>query len=111
MKNKVIYVDIDGTICSQTTGDYEKAIPFKKAIHKINSLYEDGNKIVIYTSRYMKRSKDNSDIAKKVGYETTLNQLKAWGLKFHQLKMGKPQFDIIIDDKAYNYDKSWIKSL
>ena len=111
MENKVIYVDIDGTLCSQRHGDYENAIPFKDAISKINSLFDKGNKIIIYTARYMGR--ENNDINKvmQVGYEFTLNQLKSWGLKFHELKMGKPQFDIIIDDKSYNYKDSWKKLL
>ena len=34
--------DIDGTICSLTNGDYEKAIPINERIEKINSLYEKG---------------------------------------------------------------------
>ena len=37
--------DIDGTICSNTDGDYMNAVPFHDRIAKINKLYEDGNKI------------------------------------------------------------------
>ena len=106
MNNKIIYVDIDGTICNQTNSDYENAVPYTNAVNKINKLYEQGNKIVIYTSRYMKTSKDDVEKAHKLGYEFTLNQLNSWGLKFHELKMGKPQYDILIDDKAFNYNKS-----
>ena len=109
MDNKVIYVDIDGTLCSQRQGDYENAIPYKDAISKVNSLYDNGNKIIIYTARYMGR--ENNDINKviEVGYKFTFNQLKSWGLKFHKLKMGKPQFDMMSDDKSYNYKDSWKK--
>ena len=111
MKEKVIFVDIDGTLCSQTKSDYINAIPFPSAINKVNELYDEGNRIVIYTARYMSRG--NNDIKKvnELGYEFTLNQLKSWGLKFHELKMGKPQFDMLIDDRAYNYNDSWLKTL
>ena len=57
----------------------------------------------------MKQSRQNNDVKKviDVGHNFTYKQLKSWDLKFHELKMGKPEFDIIIDDKAYNYNKSW----
>ena len=111
MNKKIIYIDIDGTLCSQTDTNYKEAKPDLETIKKVNKLYDQGNTIIIYTSRYIKRSHDNPDKSKELGYNFTFNQLKFWGLKFHQLKMGKPQFDIIIDDKAYNYDKKWIKYL
>ena len=46
-----------------------------------------------------------------LGYEKTLQQLKSWKVNFHELFMGKPSFDILIDDKAFNYNKNWIKKL
>ena len=107
MKKKVIYIDIDGTICTQTDSQYEKAKPFNKAIKKINKLYSQGNTIIVYTARFMGRTDNNYDKAYKLGYNFTLNQLKSWGLKFHELKMGKPQFDLLIDDKTYNYNQNW----
>ena len=107
MKKKVIYIDIDGTICTQTDSQYEKAKPFNKAIKKINELYSQGNTIIVYTARFMGRTNNNYDEAYKLGYNFTLNQLKSWGLKFHELKMGKPQFDLLIDDKTYNYNQNW----
>ena len=35
-----------------------------------------------------------------MGYEHTKNQLEARGVKFHKLLLGKPRYDIFIDDKA-----------
>ena len=49
--SKVFIVDIDGTICSNTDGEYEKAIPYPEMIQKINSLYRAGNKIRMMTAR------------------------------------------------------------
>ena len=33
--------DIDGTVCTQTTGDYTLAKPLSKRIEKINKLKEE----------------------------------------------------------------------
>ena len=41
--NKLIYVDIDNTICSQVVGDYGKAEPWYDNIAKINNLYDEVN--------------------------------------------------------------------
>jgi hypothetical protein len=37
-------------------------------------------------------------------FNVTLKQLKEWGCKFHELKMGKPYYDLFIDDKNINCD-------
>ena len=43
--------DIDGTICTNTFGEYEKAKPIFSRIKKINQLYEEGNIIKYFTAR------------------------------------------------------------
>ena len=68
----------------------------------LNNCYEDGYKVIIYTSRGMSVFKGNiSDIYTNL-YELTLNQLNEWGVKYHQLIMGKAHFDLLIDDKVVN---------
>ena len=57
--------DIDGTICTNTDGDYEQAIPFKEVIEKINHLYDMGHKIVFYTGRGSTTGIDWYDFTKK----------------------------------------------
>lgn len=111
IKNKVVCVDIDGTICSQRKFDYENAVPNQLAIRKINNLYESGATILVYTARYMGKEKGDIKKVYKLGYSRTFRQLKSWGLKFHQLKMGKPNYDIIIDDKVYGYNDNWVTVL
>ena len=39
-------------------------------------------------------------------FDFTSNQISSWGLKFHELIIGKPEADIFIDDKAVNHN-SW----
>ena len=66
-----------------------KSKPYKNAIKKINKLYSDGNRIIIFTARYMGRTNNNIEKAKQLGYKKTFQQLKSWGLHFHELFMGK----------------------
>ena len=54
---KVIYVDIDETICRREKStdfgvvhDYKKAEPIKENIEKINKLYDEGHTIVYWTA-------------------------------------------------------------
>lgn len=87
-------VDIDGTICSNTNGDYHAAAPFKNRIEYFNSLYESGNEIHYWTARGQNSGIDWSEL--------TLSQLKKWGAKYTSVKLGKPSYDVWIDDKAFN---------
>ena len=108
MKKKKIAFDIDGVICSTIGSNYSNSKPNYKAIKKINSLHDRGYKIIIFTARYMGRTNNDLKKAYDLGYKTTKDQLLNWGLKFDELIMGKPDFDILIDDKAYNYNDNWI---
>ena len=67
--------------------------------------------MIIYTSRFMGRSKENAKKAHKRGYISTLTQLNSWDLKFHKLILGKPSYDIIIDDKAVGFSKNWVNKV
>jgi carbamoyl-phosphate synthase large subunit len=89
--NKIYCIDIDGTICTELC-EYKDAIPITKVINKINLLYDDGNYIKLFTARGSK-SKTN-------WRELTEKQLKEWGVKYHELILGKPYADYYIDNKA-----------
>ena len=108
IKKKIFCFDLDNVICSTTKNYYKKSKPIDENIKTINKLYEKGHTIKIFTSRYMGRSNENTKKAKQLGHSLTVKQLKSWNVKYHKLIMGKPSFDIIIDDKAYNYNKDWI---
>ncbi len=91
----IIYVDIDDTICTRSEDlDYSKACPLKDRVDKINKLYEQGNTIIYWTARGTVTGIDWRDITEK--------QFKEWGVKYHQLKFGKPNYDLFIDDKNIN---------
>jgi len=81
--------DIDGTICNNTWGKYEEALPYKS-----------GNYIIYFTARGMGTCNGDIDKAYEKLGEFTEIQLSLWGCKFHELRLGKPNADYYIDDKG-----------
>jgi len=96
-------VDIDGTICNNTFGKYEEAVPFKNRIEKINKLYNNGHEIWYFTARGMSQNPPPSKACAE-WYSLTKKQLDEWGCKYNHLYMGKPSADFYIDDKAIHSD-------
>ena len=94
--------DIDGTICSLTSGNYGFAIPYMDRIEHINQLYDEGNTIIFHTARGMGRSNNSVAYACTAFEEDTKRQLEGWGARYHHLFLGKPSGDIYIDDKGIN---------
>ena len=92
--------DLDGTICTDTKGAYLEARPNLNRIEIVNKLFDEGNQIVIYTARGMGSSGNDRELAREKWELFTLNQLRIWGVKYHNLYLGKPAGDIYIDDKA-----------
>ena len=98
----IIYVDIDETICHygekvrSGPTDYNEAKPYYERINKINSLFDKGDTIVYWTARGTRTGIN--------WFKVTLEQLNSWGCKYHELKMGKPSYDLFIDDKNIRSD-------
>ncbi len=115
MRGKRIAFDLDDVLCYRNTdrGKVEKYLsckPLKPMIKIANQCYDEGNTVIIYTARGMTGFKGNiSDIYSNL-YELTTKQLDEWGIRYHQLIMGKAHYDLLIDDKAVdsavirNYD-------
>lgn len=93
-------VDIDGTICETDTydpnsdqfPDYSESSPIQDRIEQINALYDDGHEIHYWTARGSVSGINWTDY--------TTKQLDSWGVKYHSVSTGKPDYDIWIDDKA-----------
>lgn len=93
-------IDIDGTICEQATlrekyseyPDYWLSKPYMDRIEQINRLYDEGHEIHYWTARGTLSGQD--------WYYRTKNQLHKWGAKYHKFSVGKPHYDIWVDDKA-----------
>ena len=91
--------DIDGTICT-TDCEYKDAEPYTEVIEWINKKYDEGHHIQLYTSRGTSSGID--------WFDFTLKQIEGWGVKYNGLKLGKPAYDLFIDDRAMN-NKDWYK--
>jgi len=97
----IIFVDVDQTLCyssaTEANGwDYTKSIPMPRMIEKINKLKKDGHTIVIWTARGSISGK------LKEALEVTTKQMKEWGVCYDEIKVGKPYYDLLIDDKTLN---------
>lgn len=106
MKN-IIAVDLDDTLCVRPKDvehlgveKYKHCTPLTKTIQKINKMYDEGKTILIYTARGMSTFNGNLGLVYSNLFELTTNQLNSWGVKYHQLIMGKIHYDLLIDDKC-----------
>ena len=92
----IIYVDIDETICYRQGEDlnYENSLPIVANIEKVNEMYANGNTIIYWTARGTKTGIN--------WFNLTLKQFTEWGVKFHELRMNKPYYDLFIDDRVLN---------
>ena len=96
-KKKIIYVDVDGTICQNrddlldidSTTTYEDVKPYYDRIAMINELYDEGHKIHYWTARGCHSGDDHTELTKQ--------QFLEWGVKYHHLHCheGKPHFDML----------------
>ena len=100
MGKKVIMIDIDGTICKQDGGprnpddgySFRTAEPFTQRIEYFNSLHEEGHYLHYWSARGCWEGNDT--------LEETREQLDSWGVKYNDVAVFKPFYDIWIDDKA-----------
>jgi hypothetical protein len=96
----IIYVDIDNTICRTQGMDYEGSEPIPEAISKVNEYFDSGHTVIFWTARGTGSGKDWRAL--------TESQLHKWGVRYHELKMGKPVYDLFIDDKNINAQE-WLE--
>lgn len=96
--NKTFVFDIDGVVAMfRGDLDYAQSGPNERMVRIINKLYEYGNKIVLFTARGYVTGKDWSTVTKQ--------QMERWGVKYHELKFGKPNADYYIDDKMLSMER------
>ena len=100
MGKRYIMVDIDGTIC-HCPGDpksadgqfgFRESVPHPKRIEYMNSLYDEGHFIHYWTARGCWDGEDY--------LEETRKQLEDWGVKYNDVAVFKPLYDVWIDEKA-----------
>jgi len=91
--DRVICVDMDGTICHGEFWGEGEPEPVKEMVDKITEWYHKGAHIIIYTARQPKY------------FTLTQAWLMKHGVHFHGIAMMmKPGADLYIDDKALNVE-------
>lgn len=96
---KIFVFDVDGTVCTNTNGKYERAKVYPDMLDRVNRLYDLGHEIIFMTARGSVSNVDYTDFTKE--------QLAKWGFKYHRLITNqKPHADLFVDDRAENV-RSW----
>lgn len=91
-KPRRLVVDIDGVLAEAAAPpDYAHARPLPVNIARVNALYDAGCEIVLFTARGSMTGED--------WRAATRAQLERWGVRYHELRFGKPHADIYIDDR------------
>ena len=95
----VIGVDLDGVICSEEK-TFEKPLATLEPGAKefMSAARLNGHTVVIWTARGWEQ------------YKATIFWLETNKVEFDQLIMGKPIFDVFVDDRAVSHT-SWNDSL
>jgi quercetin dioxygenase-like cupin family protein len=93
------FIDLDNTLCFTDKSDYNNSLPIHERIRYVNELKSQGHEITIWTARGANSGIDHSEL--------TLKQLKEWNVKYDHLLLGKPNYDVYIDDKSFNVDSHW----
>lgn len=96
----IYMIDIDGTIFNTINKNYLESTPITDRIKYFNKLYDEGHIIKYWTARGSGSGID--------WYEHTLKQLQDFNVKFHEFNVGKPSYDLWIDDKAVNADAYFV---
>lgn len=86
--------DLDGTLCTDTDGKYDQALPLPEMIEEVNKLKAEGHNIIIFTARGSATGIDWRAV--------TTAQLARWGVAYDSLILGKPAADVYVDDKCVN---------
>lgn len=109
-----ICADVDDTILTCTNRDYDYAIPKQEMIDKLNKLYDNGNKIIYYTSRGMASCGGDLEKIRKTKLPQLVHWLESHNVRYSDIYIGKPNADIYVDDRgvsANDFLNSKIKEL
>lgn len=100
-----ICFDLDGTICTnkQIGQTYADVIPLPGAVESIKRLKAAGHYIIIHTARGM-RTYDSNEGKILANMEYLYDWLKKWDISVDEIRIGKPDCDIFVDDKGFHHN-------
>jgi CMP-N-acetylneuraminic acid synthetase len=93
-----VCIDIGGVIAEKNReNNYAIAKPIRSSIQTVNRLYDDGHRIILFTARGSATNTDWMSLTQK--------QLSDWGVRYTELRFGKPAADIYIDDRLIDINR------
>lgn len=104
-----ICIDLDGTICDirQEGQTYADVKVKPGAAERIRALRRAGHTIVIQTARNMGSTGHNVGKALKNVGKITFDWLEKNGIEYDEIFFGKPNADVMIDDRAFRFADNW----
>lgn len=100
---KTLVVDIDNTLCEKENGkDYSDAKPIQEVCDALRKANNEGNYIVLFTSRNMRSFNGSLGLINKYTAPKLLNWLNKNKIPFDEIYFGKPWGNNVkyIDDKS-----------
>lgn len=90
--SEVLCFDIDGVLATLVEGDrYQDAKPIPEMVQRVNRAFDAGHRIILFTARGSATGIDWRSV--------TEAQMAEWGVKYHELRFGKPAASFYIDDR------------
>lgn len=104
-----ICIDLDGTICDirQEGQTYAEVKVKPGAAECIRALRQAGHTIVIQTARNMGSTGHNVGKALRNVGKITFDWLERNGIEYDEIFFGKPNADVMIDDRALRFADNW----
>lgn len=101
MPKLILAIDFDETICDNAEAEpgYKMGQPFPGAKRVINSLYEEGHKIIVHCVW----------ADKPAGVRAIEKWLKYFGISYHSVTAQKPAAHVYLDDRGLTYE-NWAKA-
>ena len=102
---KVIVMDIDGTLCEIKSKEqsYLDVIPKFNILEKLNKMKQEGFYIILYTSRQMRTYDGNIGKINANTGKILFQWLEKYNIPFNEIYFGKPwcgKKGFYVDDKA-----------
>ncbi len=109
-KEKVIVMDIDGTLCpiKSTNQEYQDLFPYSDVVEKLKEYHEMGFYIILNTSRNMRKYNGNIGLINKNTAKVLLFWLDKHAIPYDEIYYGKPwqgKGGFYVDDKTIRPDE------
>lgn len=104
-RQKRVAFDLDDVICTRKSEEggvlkYHTCVPIPEGVALVNQCYDAGYDVTIYTARGMVSCDGDLERIDRTIRPLTEKHLREWGVRYHQLIMGKFPYDLLVCDKA-----------